>query len=546
MRYKTLASHRGLERLGAPRPTQRQGLTGRAGSLTEPRRASVLAGLAALLAASLLTPRTARAAAPEPITEADAAAWCETACKEPVRPTELTRTVTSQKMVGGRLVTVESEVESPEVRRYEDNLTARFALSEPYGAGGCAALCSCAVLGTQKSLKALGALKPLALVLAMGKVKAGPETWHACACRKGPTCSEAGACLWGSDRCVAAAPADCEASTGCTQGGRCSLVADQCVIGKDADCERTAACAAEGLCSARDGLCVVGKAEHCAVRTECTALGWCTPAGRVCGPDGTPAGFVAIPPGTFTMGSPSSEEGRDSDEVQHTVTLTRAFWLQATEVTQGQWEAVMGTNPSYNKSCGKDCPVENVSWFDAVAYLNALSKREGLQPCYTMTGCSGRAGGGCGSEVYCTGDYQCSGVAFVGLGCSGYRLPTEAEWEYAARAGTTAARYGALDAVGWYDANSGNTTHRVATKQANAWGLHDMLGNVWEWVQDWHAEYPSGAVSDPQGPASGVNRVYRGGSWFDEARLVRAADRFGGAPANRYDGLGLRAARSVP
>jgi formylglycine-generating enzyme required for sulfatase activity len=259
-----------------------------------------------------------------------------------------------------------------------------------------------------------------------------------------------------------------------------------------------------------------------------------------------PRGFVRVEPGRFTMGSPSSEEGRDDSEVQHTVSISRPFWLQATEVTQGQWEAVMGTKPSYFGACGKDCPVENVSWFDAVAYLNALSKREGLEPCYTMTGCSGRAGGGCGSEFYCAGDYQCNGVAFVGLGCSGYRLPTEAEWEYAARAGTTAARYGQLDAVGWYDGNSGNTTHRVASKQANAWGLHDMLGNVWEWVQDWYASYPSGAVSDPQGPASGGRRVYRGGGWGSEARNVRAANRVRDAPALRGDDLGLRAARSVP
>jgi formylglycine-generating enzyme required for sulfatase activity len=259
-----------------------------------------------------------------------------------------------------------------------------------------------------------------------------------------------------------------------------------------------------------------------------------------------PRGFVRVEPGRFTMGSPSSEEGRYDWEVQRTVTISRPFWLQATEVTQGQWEAVMGTKPSRFRACGKDCPVENVSWFDAVAYLNALSKREGLQPCYTMTGCSGRAGGGCGSEAGCMGDYQCSGIAFVGLGCSGYRLPTEAEWEYAARAGTTAARYGQLDAVGWYDGNSGNTPHRVASKQANAWGLHDMLGNVWEWVQDWYTSYPSGAVSDPQGPSSGGDRVPRGGGWFSGARNARAANRFGDAPAGRNDYLGLRAARSVP
>ncbi len=484
----------------------------------------IAAGLSLLLAlAGLGDPPPARAAAPEPITEADAAAWCRTACREPARPSEWTRTVTSQKMVGGRLATTASEVTTPEARRYEADLKTWEALAGPEGARSCAARCSCAVLGTQKSLKALGSLKATALVQAMGKVTPGPETWQACACRKGPTCREAGACLWDTDRCVAGAPADCEASTGCTLGGRCSLVADQCVIAKDADCERAADCATKGLCSARDGRCVVGKAEHCAVRTECKALGWCTPAGRVCGPVGTPAGFVAIPPGTFTMGSPSNEEGCDIDETQHTVTLTRGFWLQATEVTQAEWKAIMGSNPSEHKACGKSCPVETVSWFDAVAYLNKLSAREGLEPCY-------------------------DGTRFKGLACTGYRLPTEAEWEYAARAGTTGARYGDLDAIAWYGGNSAHRTQPVGTKQANAWAVYDMLGNVYEWVQDWYRSYPTSGVTDPQpqGDTGGGRRVYRGGSWRFAARYARAASRGWVGPAGCANDLGLRAARSFP
>jgi formylglycine-generating enzyme required for sulfatase activity len=144
----------------------------------------------------------------------------------------------------------------------------------------------------------------------------------------------------------------------------------------------------------------------------------------------------------------------------------------------------------------------------------------------------------------------------VGLDCQGYRLPTEAEWEYAARAGTqTAFHTGGitdtvcndpnLDAAGWYCGNSGDRTHRVGEKQANAWGLYDMHGNVFEWVQDWYAEYPAGAAVDPVGPAAGVYRVTRGGPWGSNAQYARAADRNGYSPVNRGNYIGFRPARSL-
>jgi formylglycine-generating enzyme required for sulfatase activity len=246
---------------------------------------------------------------------------------------------------------------------------------------------------------------------------------------------------------------------------------------------------------------------------------------------GDPGGFVRIAAGTFAMGSPVSEVGRDSDETLHQVTLTRSFWLQATEVTQGQWEAVMGANPAAHKACGRDCPVENVSWLEAVAYLNALSQREGLTQCY-------------------------DGKIFRGLSCGGYRLPTEAEWEYAARAGTTGAPAQALGAVAWLEGNSGLRTHPVALKAANQWGLHDMLGNVWEWVHDWYGPYDGGAAglgatgplgaTDPAGLTTGEVRVLRGGSCNDAENFLRPAYRYRFSPHVRRDNLGFRAARSVP
>ena len=137
-------------------------------------------------------------------------------------------------------------------------------------------------------------------------------------------------------------------------------------------------------------------------------------------------------------------------------------------------------------------------------------------------------------------------VTWKGLSCPGFRLPTEAEWEYACRAGTTGARYGNLDDVAWYSSNSGSTTHPVRQKQPNAWGLYDTLGNVWEWCWDWFGAYPSGVVTDPVDAGSGSRRVHRGGSWRDGAQVARAAYRSGWTPDYRYGTLGFRLARSLP
>lgn len=215
--------------------------------------------------------------------------------------------------------------------------------------------------------------------------------------------------------------------------------------------------------------------------------------------------FVRIPTGTFMMGSPEYEYERSSDETQHRVTLTRPFEMMVTPVTQALWQAVMGNNPSHFK--GPDLPVEEVSWEDVQDFIQKLNQM---------------------------------------LGTDSLRLPTEAEWEYACRAGTTGARYGELDEVAWYKYNSDGETHPVRQKAPNAWGLYDMLGNVYEWCQDWYGSYQMGAVTDPMGPSTGSRRVIRGGSWHSDAGFVRAALRDYRSHDARNVRVGIRLARSVP
>ena len=214
--------------------------------------------------------------------------------------------------------------------------------------------------------------------------------------------------------------------------------------------------------------------------------------------------FVKVPAGSFVMGSPEDEEGRDSDERQREVRISQGFWLGKYEVTQGEWEAVMGTNPSEFAECGARCPVEEVSWDDVQEFIRRLNERE-------------------------------SGSGYA------YRLPTEAEWEYAARAGTAGARHGELDEIAWWAWNSGWTTHPVGEKRANAWGLHDMLGNVWEWTADWYRSYPGARYEFDY---TGSHRVDRGGGWFSYARLVRSASRASYPPGARRDSIGFRLVRT--
>jgi formylglycine-generating enzyme required for sulfatase activity len=275
-----------------------------------------------------------------------------------------------------------------------------------------------------------------------------------------------------------------------------------------------------------------------------------------------------IPAATFTMGSPSGELGRATDETQHSVTISRSFFLGQTEVTQGQWKALSGgTNPScFQSTTGTTCttsnandsgPAEQLDWYSAVGFANARSASEGLLSCYTLTGCTDAADG------WKEGNHSgCTGATFAGLTCTGYRLPTESEWEYAARAGTTTATYlgnlsGAvddcttpqpsLDGIAWWCRNSGERTRPVKSKEPNSWGLYDTLGSVYEWQTDWFGSYP-GRVADPIGPPTppGFSRVARGGAWNIRSLGQRAADRMGNSPTARFSIYGLRLARTAP
>ncbi len=225
--------------------------------------------------------------------------------------------------------------------------------------------------------------------------------------------------------------------------------------------------------------------------------------------------FVWLPAGQFVMGSPASEVDRSSDEGPQTrVTLSRGFYLGRYPVTQGEYLSVIGSNPSSFPG-DTNRPVEMVNWYDATNYCGKLTVAERL---------AGRLPAGWA-----------------------YRLPTEAEFEYSSRAGSTNRfsygddpGYTQLGNYAWYSANSGSTTHAVGGKLPNRWGLYDTSGNVWQWCSDWYGTYLGGNVTDPQGLASGSSRVIRGGSWYGTATDCRSAQRYYYDPSNRYGNIGFR------
>ena len=267
-------------------------------------------------------------------------------------------------------------------------------------------------------------------------------------------------------------------------------------------------------------------------------------------PTPLPAGtipMVRIPAGTFMMGSPAGEAGRFANEgPQRQVTLS-AFYIGMYPVTQRQWQAVMGNNPS-RFTGNLNRPVENVSWFDALVFANTLSILSNLSPVYEIrcaTTNEWTTDPGRWDAPLAFGAASRWNAVRIAQGSTGYRLPTEAQWEFAARAGTTTA-FNTGNNITTGQANFGmsvGATTPVGSFKANSWGLYDMHGNVWEWVWDWFGDYPSVAQTDPVGASSGTDRVLRGGSWSLNARNLRSAARFRGNPSSRNNNLGFRLAR---
>lgn len=312
--------------------------------------------------------------------------------------------------------------------------------------------------------------------------------------------------------------------------------------------------------------------------------------------------WCTIPAGCYWMGSPDGdcpdgypggsgtecalEWGHPDTKTEelHKVTLTHSFEMMKYEVTQGEFETVMGGTPNCANWCGASHPVYDVSWFDAVAYANKLSNDGALVPCYRITAVSCEKDdnpGGHNNYMVCyngndankSGGINTATVALSGgatpYDCEGYRLPTEAEWEYAIRAGSHTAFYPSkgndgsitefdmdpdpcsyvdpnLSQIGWYCANDQGGTAPVGGKEANAWGLHDMSGNVSEWVWDWFKVFSAAPATNPVGPSSAPFRVLRGGSWVSNCWNGRSAARNVNAPDLRMFDIGFRLARSVP
>jgi formylglycine-generating enzyme required for sulfatase activity len=346
--------------------------------------------------------------------------------------------------------------------------------------------------------------------------------------------------------------------TGCAtgyhlEGGLCLTNERTCTVGATTGVQTWSSGTSYGDCKLALG-------SLCTGNIDCASGRCATGAAGAENDRCAPAGMNYIPSGTFIMGSPAGETGRQPDEVQHQVTITRPFFLGEKEVTQAEWTARSGgTNPScFQTTTGTSCttsntnptgPVDLVDWRAAMAYANGLSEAEGLPACYdlgTLTSTTPGWGGG-----------TLAGAAsplFAGVACAGYRLPTESECEYAARAGTTGAIFNAanpltpttaeLNAISWNGGNAGSRTQAVGQKLANNFGLYDVLGNVWEWAYDSSAPYP-GTVADPLGGSSTSNttRILRGGAWNNSIFDTRAARRNAwGSAANTF---GFRIARTA-
>jgi formylglycine-generating enzyme len=242
---------------------------------------------------------------------------------------------------------------------------------------------------------------------------------------------------------------------------------------------------------------------------------------------------VLIPAGTFQMGNTGAFAGLEDEKTTHQVTLTKSFYMGKYEVIQAQWKAIVGTDSSH--FIGDSLPVEEVNFFDIVNFCNKLSDNNGFTKCYTING----------TEVTCNWN------------ANGWRLPTEAEWEYACKAGTTKDIYSGnitnsgcepidsnLGLIAWYCGNAGEKTHPVGQKQPNSFGLYDMSGNVYEWCWDWYGDYSNNPVTDPKGPDTGTMRVLRGSSWEHEANVCRSSSRHNHELTHRCEKAGFRIVRN--
>jgi len=364
-----------------------------------------------------------------------------------------------------------------------------------------------------------------------------------------PTCSDIDECT--DDSVCSAVGNVCTNTTGSWQ---CSCA--------DAGYTGTPVTGGNAICATRPGGVLGGT---CTSDSDCPADTWCStvPDYRRCSPrvfTGRPheMDFVFIPSGSFLQGTP----GATDRHRPYTATISRNYFVGRTEVTQGQWKAATGgTNPACFQgpydSCSEDnsrndAPVEQVDWYSAVAYANWVSSSQGLIPCYTLRGCSDPLRG------WHDGSHNdCTGATFSGLTCTGYRLPTESEWERAARGGTTSANFwgdasdpATVGLYAWFHLNSSRQTHAVRGKLMNPYGLFDTCGNVQEWVWDWHASaYPIDSATDYTGPSSGVNRSTRGGSWSGVELSACSADRTQTPPRGVArigdDNLGFRLARTL-